>query len=506
MGKLSDIILPSIEKPLLILCWLALMAFAPAPCSYALEDMIDEHIEMQKWTGDLGGMLKRRTVRALIVCDDIFYFLDHGTQRGITYEYMKQFESFLNRKHKRRALKVNVVFIPTTRDRLLNMLLEGYGDIVAANMTITRERLKMVDFTDPIADNINEVLVTGKKAPKVESIEDLSGQTLLVRKTSSYWEHMEHINEIFKKKGMKKIILKPASTYLTDSDMLQMVNAGILKWAVVDSHKANLWASILADITVRNDIVIHSGGEIAWAIRKDSPELKKLVNQFVKENKQGTLMGNILINRYFKDNKWIKNPAHRQAVKRFNQAMKFFQKYANEYNFDWLMLVALAYQESELNNKKRSHRGAVGIMQVLPSTARDPNVNVKNIATLENNIKAGTKYLHFLYNRYFSDLETDSLNKMLFTFAAYNAGPRRVMQLREDTRRMKLNPDIWFGNVEIAAAKRIGRETVTYVDNIYKYYIAYRLILDNTGRHEEKSSIGWSIKDLEEAEKAANDS
>jgi membrane-bound lytic murein transglycosylase MltF len=419
---------------------------------------------------------------------------------------MKQFESFLNRKHKRRALKINVVFIPATRDRLLNMLQEGYGDIAAANLTVTQERLQIVDFCHPIASNINEVLVTGKKAPRVESIEELSGQTLLVRKASSYWEHLERINEIFKKKGMKKIILKPASTYLTDSDMLQMVNAGILEWAVVDSHKANLWASILSDITVRNDIVIHSGGEIAWAVRKDSPELKKLINQFVKKNKQGTLMGNILINRYFRNNKWIKNPAHRQAVKRFNQAMKFFQKYANEYNFDWLMLVALAYQESELNNRKRSYRGAVGIMQVLPSTARDPNVNVKNITTLENNIKAGTKYLHFLYNRYFSDLETDALNKMLFTFAAYNAGPRRVMQLREDTRRMKLNPDIWFGNVEIAAAKRIGRETVTYVDNIYKYYIAYSLILENTGRHEEKSSLGWSIKYLEEAEKAAHDS
>lgn len=473
--------------------------------AHAMKDMIDEHIEMQRWTGDLDGMLKRRTVRVLIVCDDIFYFLDHGRQRGITYEYMKQFEAFLNKKYSKGTMKISVVLIPANRDRLLDMLQEGYGDIAAANLTITRERLKKVDFSDPVATNIDEVLVTGQKAPPVARITDLSGRTLLVREESSYWEHLLRINRILKKKGLKEITLKPASTYLTDSDMLQMVNAGILPWAVVDNHKANLWAGVLKNITVRNDIIIHSGGQIAWAIRKNSPGLKKTLNQFVQKNRQGTLMGNILINRYFKDNKWIKNPARRNAVKRFDKTIKFFQKYASQYNFDWLMLVALAYQESELNNRKRSSRGAVGIMQVLPSTARDPNVNVKNITTLENNIKAGTKYLHFLYNRYFSSLDTDTLNKMLFTFAAYNAGPRRVIQLREDARRMKLNPDIWFGNVEIAAAKRVGRETVTYVDNIYKYYIAYRLIVQNTGRKGDDSSLGWSIRGLEGARQTAHD-
>jgi len=486
--------------------FIMVLILAMARPAHALENMIDEHIEMQRWTGDLDGMLKRRTVRVLIVCDDIFYFLDHGTQRGITYEYMRQFETFLNKKHKRRALKINVVFIPAARDRLIDMLREGYGDIAAANLTVTRERLKMVDFSDPIAENIDEVLVTGPNAPRIQSIEDLSGRTLLVRKESSYYEHLQTINRILRKKGEKKIIIKPASTYLTDSDMLQMVNAGVLPWTVVDSHKAGLWAGVLPDITVRNDIVIHTGGKIAWAIRRDSPELKRSLNQFVKKNRQGTLMGNILINRYFRDSRWIKNPTHRKAAIRFNKSMKFFQKYADEYDFDWLMLVALAYQESELNNSKRSSRGAVGIMQVLPSTARDHNVNVKNITRLENNIKAGTRYLRFLYQRYFSSLDTDTLNKMLFTFAAYNAGPKRIMQIRNDARRMKLNPDIWFDNVEIAAAKRIGRETVTYVGNIYKYYIAYRLILDNSGMEEDESSLGWSIKGLDGAKETAGKS
>jgi membrane-bound lytic murein transglycosylase MltF len=466
--------------------------------------MVGDHMERQRWTGDLDGMLKRRMVRVLIVCDDIFYFLDRGTQRGITYEYMRQFEAFLNRKYERRTLKINVIFIPTTRDKLLSMLNEGYGDIAAANLTVTRKRLSEVDFTDPIAENISEFLVTGKSAPAVEKVSDLSGKTILVRYASSYYEHLREINRILAHMGKAEIILKPASTYLTDSDMLQMVSAGVLPWTVADSHKAALWSGIMPGLTVREDVIIHSGGSIAWAIRKNSPRLKKVLDQFVRKNRQGTLIGNILINRYFNNNKWIKNPTHRRAMQRFDRVMAVFKKYASMYSFDWLMLVALAYQESELDNSRRSNRGAVGIMQMLPSTARDPNVNVRDITKLDDNVKAGTRYLHFLYDRYFSNLKTDELNRMLFTFAAYNAGPAKIMRIRKKARSMNFNPDIWFGNVEVLAAKRIGRETVNYVSNIYKYYVAYRLILENSGPGDKKDANGrrdddplaWSIKGI----------
>ncbi len=458
-----------------------------------VENLLDEHLDF-RWTGDLDGMIKRRKLRILIVCDDMFYFLDRGRQRGITYEYMRHLEKFVNQRLNRDAtLKINMVFIPATRERLLDLLVDGYGDIAAGNITITRERMKRVDFTEPLVTNISELLVTGPSAPHLSSISDLSGRAILVRRASSYHEHLADINRIFIHKGLKPIILRPASTYLQDSDLLQMVSSGVLDWAVVDSHKANLWSSVLPGLIVRRDIVIHSGGDIAWAIRKDSPKLKALLNSFVRENRKGTLFGNILINRYFRNNRWLKNPSGKRSLKRFSKVMKLFKKYGKEYSFDWIMLAALAYQESELDNRRRSHRGAVGIMQMLPSTARDPNVNVHDIHNLEGNIEAGTRYLRFLRDRYFSGIRSSELNRLLFTLAAYNAGPRRIVSARKQAKRMNLDPDVWFGNVEIAVADMIGRETVTYVSNIYKYYIAYRLIVQTSGKEKGEDALVWSL-------------
>jgi membrane-bound lytic murein transglycosylase MltF len=141
-----------------------------------------------------------------------------------------------------------------------------------------------------------------------------------------------------------------------------------------------------------------------------------------------------------------------------------------------MLLTALAYQESGLDQSVRSRAGAVGIMQILPSTAADPNVGIADIHLLENNIHAGTRYLAFLRDRYFSGGELDQLNQWLFTLAAYNAGPGRVAQLRREATGLGLDPDEWFDNVELAAARRVGRETVQYVADIYKYYVAYTRI------------------------------
>jgi membrane-bound lytic murein transglycosylase MltF len=143
------------------------------------------------------------------------------------------------------------------------------------------------------------------------------------------------------------------------------------------------------------------------------------------------------------------------------------------------MIVALAYQESLLDHDKKSHVGALGIMQMLPGTAADKNVGISEISKLENNIHAGHKYLRFLQDRYFSDPQIDTLNRNLFTFAAYNAGPAKVRKLRKEAGENGLDPNIWFQNVEIIAAKRIGRETVQYVSNIYIYYISYKLAQQN---------------------------
>lgn len=264
---------------------------------------------------------------------------------------------------------------------------------------------------------------------------------------------------------------------MEDADLLEMVNAGLIPMVVVDDHKARFWAQIFDQITLHPDVTVNTGGKIAWAFRKGSPKLKQIANEFIKKHKKGTLLGNVLFKRYLESNKWARNSLSSEELEKLQNLVTLFKTYSERYNFDFLMMAALAYQESQLDHSKRSHAGAIGIMQMLPSTAADKNVGIPDIEVLENNIHAGVKYLRFLRDRYFSDPAIDPLNQNLFAFAAYNAGPARIRQLRAEAETMGLDPNVWFGNVEIVAAKRIGRETVQYVGNIYKYYLAYRLTL-----------------------------
>jgi membrane-bound lytic murein transglycosylase MltF len=123
-------------------------------------------------------------------------------------------------------------------------------------------------------------------------------------------------------------------------------------------------------------------------------------------------------------------------------------------------------------------------MQVMPATGKD--LAVGDISQLEPNIHAGVKYMRFMIDRYYANEPMTPVNKGLFTFASYNAGPARVRQLRAEAGRRGLDPNVWFNNVEIIAAERIGAETVTYVSNIYKYYVTYRLVVEDLERQKKK--------------------
>jgi membrane-bound lytic murein transglycosylase MltF len=438
------------------------------------------------WTGDFDGMAKRRLIRVLVVYSKTFYFLDQGHQRGISYDLLKEFEKNVNEKLKTGTLKIHVMFIPVRRDEIIPGLVKGFADIAVANLTITPQRQKQVAFSDPWLTDVQELVVTGPAAPAVASVDDLAGKEVHVRKSSSYYESLVQLNGAFKKAGKPPIELMLADEIFQDEDLLEMVNAGLIPMIVMDSHKAQFWEQIFDDIKVHPDIAVRTGGEIAWAFRKNSPKLETVVNEFVKGHKKGTLLGNMLFKRYLRDNKYVKNSVSEQELKKFRSMVQYFKTYADRYDFDYLMIGAQAYQESGLDQNKRSPAGAVGVMQVLPSTAADPNVGIPDIEKLESNINAGSKYLRFIVDRYFQDPAIDKVNRMLFAFAAYNAGPARINDLRKKTAKMGLDPNVWFHNVEMAAAEEIGRETVQYVANIYKYYIAYRML---TAQREAKESL-----------------
>ncbi len=171
-------------------------------------------------------------------------------------------------------------------------------------------------------------------------------------------------------------------------------------------------------------------------------------------------------------------------MKKFQAVVEMFQKYAGKYNVDFLLMMAQGYQESRLDQKVKSKVGAVGVMQVMPTTGKE--LAVGDISQLEPNIHAGVKYMRFMIDRYYKDEPMTPLNKGLFTFASYNAGPARIRQLRQEAAKRGLDPNVWFNNVEIIASERIGAETVTYVSNIYKYYVAYKLVVEDMERQKKK--------------------
>jgi len=432
----------------------------------------------QKWTGDFDGMLERHKIRVLVPYSKTFYFLDGPKQAGITYELMKIFEQWLNKKLGKKPLNVHLVIIPTPSENLLSDLREGRGDIAAGNLTITSERQKLVEFSEPFATGAKEIIVAAKRTAALHTLDDLSGRVIHVRPSSSYYESLKGLNHQLKKAGRKPINVVTTDPWLEDEDILEMVNAGLIPLTAVDEHLAEPWSKVFQNLTLYPDLAVRTGGELACAFRKNSPKLKELINEFVAGHKQKTSLFNTITDRYLKNTKWVKNALAKEDLRRFSKADKYFIKYAGQYGFDWLFVAALAYQESKIDQGVRGPKGAIGVMQMLPSTAKDPNINIPNIHDMESNIHAGVKYLRFIRDSYFEKEQMDEANKTLFTIASYNAGAGRIAKLRSEAEKTPFDPNVWFRNVEVIAANRIGRAVSQYVSNIYKYYLAYRLTVD----------------------------
>lgn len=441
-------------------------------------------------TGDLDTMSELGVVRVLTVYSTGQYYIHRGEERGITKEIAVLFERFLNRNNKS-SVKQRVLIVPVARNELIPALLDGRGDIIMANLSITPERQQLIDFSDPVSKPVSEVLVTGPSAPQLESIEDLAGQVVHVRESSSYKESLDRLNAQFTAQGKSEVKIEPVSEFLEDEDLLEMVNSGLLPWVVVDNYKVHPWEEVFHNLTPRPDIVLNAGGRIAWGMRPDSPLLAEEVNAFVKTHKQGTLVGNVLFNRYVKNFDWEHNAFSEDDFARFQALLEHFKKYGKMYEVDYLLAAAQGYQESRLDQGARSAAGAIGIMQLLPSTASDHNIAIEDIEQAENNIHAGIKYLSFLRSRYFDEPDIDLTEQTLLALAAYNLGPSRMINLRKKAASKGYDHDIWFDNVELVAATHVGREPVQYVSNIYKYYVAYRGALrDVTMRRKARAEAG----------------
>jgi membrane-bound lytic murein transglycosylase MltF len=453
-----------------------LPSFAQQPASPRPEPR-QLSLENRPRTGDFDSLLARRLVRVLVPYSRTLYFVDKGHERGLTADLAREFEQYLNLKYKKQLGKrpITVVLIPTTRDKLLSGVANGIGDIAAGNLTATDERKRTVDFVAPGGKPMQELVVTGPGAPPITRLEDLSGKVVHVRAATSYLESLHALNQRLTASGLAPIQMVTLPPALEDEDVLEMLNAGLVNIVVADDWKARMWAQVLPKIRVREDLVVRVEGYPGWAVRKNSPQLVAVATAFYTKASKSRSR-EYRLTQYFRRIKQINNNAKGSELKRFEATLKLFEKYGARYHFDPLMLAAQGFQESRLRQEARSHMGAIGVMQIMPATGKE--LKVGNISVIEPNIHAGAKYMDKLMTKYFPDAKFDEANRSLFAFASYNAGPGNMSKMRKLAIKRGLDGDQWFNNVEIVVAQRIGIETTTYVRNIYKYYVAYKLVED----------------------------
>jgi membrane-bound lytic murein transglycosylase MltF len=462
------------------------VAQAPAPAGSVPADATKSataprqlSVSNKPWTGDFDRMLERRMIRVYAPYSRSLYFNDKGRERGLSAELVRDFERWLNKKYAKQLGKrpLTIYIVPATRDKLLPDLVDGLADVVFGNLTVTAERLKVVDMVSPPSlRTVDEVVVTGPLSAALATLDDLGGKTVHVRRASSYYDSLVALNERLRTAGKPEVQLILVPDALEDEDMMEMLNTGLLEYLVVDDWKAKMWAQALPKVNVRKDLILRDDGRIGWAIRKDSPKLAAEIEDFVTNwaSKQGVIEYRLA--QYMKRVKELKDPTGTGEWKRFRDTLALFEKYGTKYGFDPLMLAAQGYQESGLDQNAKSAVGAIGVMQLMPATGAE--LKVGDIHLLEPNIHGGAKYMDQLMAKYFPDAKFSEANRPLFAFASYNCGPGNIAKMRREAAKRGLDPDKWFNNVEIVTAEKIGIETTTYVRNIYKYYVAYRLTMD----------------------------
>ncbi len=459
-----------------VLALLAVLALCPPLEVARAQDQAPQAVQfLHASTADLPEMLRRGQVRVLVTPSRTnFYMAPDGSFQGLEHDLTLLLEKSLNKGRKKGEPKVSVLFVPVLLDELIPALLEGRGDIAAAGLTITPAREQLVAFTEPYFRDVRDVLVTRIDTPPVKSRYDLSGRVLHVAAGSSHAEHLAMLGRDFERRGLPPMTVVEADHVLDVENLLEMLSAGLVDNVLADEHVARLWAGVLPGLAVFPQAQATHGGRIAWAVRKDNPLLLAAANTALRQSaKRQTALFHKNFPASQAGMRWIQNPF---LSPKTAQYVPEFKRRSEEYGFDWLHLMAQGFQESGLDNSVRSHMGAVGVMQVLPSTGAA--LGFRDIRPAPENIHAGTRYMGHLRDQEIGPDGLDEEQRFYFALASYNAGPARIRRLRQQARVQGLDPNVWFGSVERAALQSGLQATVAYVRNVRAYAIAYSLSYD----------------------------
>jgi membrane-bound lytic murein transglycosylase F len=420
---------------------------------------------------DLPGIKNRQVLRVLTRNNAATYFVWRGQFLGFEYELMKRFADS-------QGLHLEMV-VPNRWGDLIPTLKAGGGDLIAASMTVTDERKKQgIAFTNPY-NLVTEELVARAEEPVFKGLKDLTGRTVVVRRTSSYWSTMQKLRD----RGID-FQLEAAPDNMETEEIISRVASGDYDLTISDSHILSvelIWRSDIKPVLTLNGPVAHG-----WAVREEDQKLLTALNDFLDKEYKGRFY-NFVYNKYFENSNRIRDhvAAHQEHSEKGNISPydAQVQKYAEEYGFDWALIVAQMYQESRFDPQAESWAGARGLMQILPTTGE--LFGVEDLHGVDTSIQTGVRYLAWLHERFEPELTVQ--DRMWFTLAAYNAGLGHVRDARSLARKMGWNPDRWFNNVERAMlllSRRSfyqlathgyarGKETVDYVRQIRDRYNAY---------------------------------
>jgi len=430
------------------------------------------------WSGTYSEMIQRGEIRIAVPYDRTIYINDKGTPRGLSVEIAKGLAKWINAKYaiQLKGKAVSVKLLPTINSQLLNTVPAGQADIAIGNIglyePIANSQALIVNHASKVEQ---EVLVTGPSSPPVEKLIDLSGQTVYGSRNTNFHTTLSAVNRELKQAGKLPVNLISPLGDLDDEDLLEMLNAGLISYVIVGDWKYRLWQSIYKNIVAHEDLSAKDAGWVGWVVRSNNRDLNDDLFAFYQSDDFENSRRAFRQEDYKEHLKGLKDPIDKTAWARFESMRPLFDRFGAEYKLNPLFIASLGFQETLLNQNAVSAVGAIGVMQLMPTTGM--SLGVGDIHLLEPNIHAGADYMNQLISKYFPDAHFDGNNRSLFAVASYNIGPNNVAKARDQARQLGFDPDQWFGNVEFIATERMGYEPMIYVRNVYKYYMSYRLKL-----------------------------
>jgi membrane-bound lytic murein transglycosylase F len=400
------------------------------------------------------------------------YFLWRGELLGFEYELMRRFASLHN-------LKLEMV-VADTYDEMLTMLEEGRGDMIAAGLSRTQDRLvkiKQQKMQSSIRYNrVSELLVAHKENPPITNLADLKGRTITVRRTSSFWQTAEQLAKEY------QVTLVAADELLATELLIAQVADKTIDLTIADSNlvaiEQNFRDEIITPLKLKESV------PYAYVVRNNNPQLLNNLNEFIRQHYRKTFY-NVVKNKYFKNssNQNKLRESRLQVGSDLSPYDDIIKDNVTEYNFDWRLIVSQMYQESRFDPLASNLTGAKGLMQMLPRTAKE--LGVTNLTEPEQAISSGIRYLNWTRERFSKNLPVQE--QIFFSLASYNAGFGHVKDAQRLARQLGLRDDKWFNHVEKAMLllqrreyyKKArfgyvrGSEPVNYVRNIHQRYLSY---------------------------------